>query len=59
MATKRSNPFVEDFMPQRKVHLGLKQFNNNEDRLQEVYGKHILMNNLDLCMFVFDKYILY
>ncbi|XP_013144308.1 PREDICTED: apoptosis regulatory protein Siva [Papilio polytes] len=39
MATKRSNPFVEDFMPQRKVHLGLKQFNNNEDRLQEVYEK--------------------
>ncbi|KPI95306.1 Apoptosis regulatory protein Siva [Papilio xuthus] len=39
MATKRSNPFVEDFMPQSKVHLGLKQFNNNEERLQKVYEK--------------------
>ncbi|XP_068628316.1 apoptosis regulatory protein Siva [Battus philenor] len=39
MATKRSNPFIEDFMPQSKVHVGLKQFNNNEDRLRKVYEK--------------------
>ncbi|CAK1599258.1 unnamed protein product [Parnassius mnemosyne] len=39
MATKRSNPFIEDFMPQSKVHVGLKQFNNNEDRLKKVYEK--------------------
>ncbi|CAG5034708.1 unnamed protein product [Parnassius apollo] len=39
MATKRSNPFIEDFVPQSKVHVGLKQFNNNEDRLKKVYEK--------------------
>ncbi|CAH2068086.1 unnamed protein product, partial [Iphiclides podalirius] len=39
MATKRSNPFIEDFMPQSKIHVGLKQFNNNEDRLKKVYDK--------------------
>ncbi|XP_053602011.1 apoptosis regulatory protein Siva isoform X2 [Plodia interpunctella] len=36
---KRSNPFIEDFMPQSKVHVGIKQFNNNKDRLQSVYEK--------------------
>ncbi|XP_026764468.1 apoptosis regulatory protein Siva-like [Galleria mellonella] len=36
---KRANPFTEDFMPQSKIHVGLKQFNNNEDRLQKVYEK--------------------
>ncbi|XP_061717784.1 apoptosis regulatory protein Siva-like isoform X2 [Cydia pomonella] len=37
--TKRSNPFTEDFVQQSKVHVGMKQFNNNEDRLQKVYEK--------------------
>ncbi|XP_046971377.1 apoptosis regulatory protein Siva-like [Vanessa cardui] len=36
---KRSNPYTEDFIQQRKMHVGLKQFNNNEDRLQKVYEK--------------------
>lgn len=36
---KRANPFVEDYVQQSKIHVGLKQFNNNEDRLQKVYGK--------------------
>lgn len=35
---KRTNPFTEDYEPQSKVHVGLKQFNNNEDRLKKVYG---------------------
>lgn len=38
---KRANPFIEDFVPQSKIHVGLKQFNNNEDRLQKVYGNVI------------------
>ncbi|XP_013187963.1 apoptosis regulatory protein Siva [Amyelois transitella] len=37
--TKRSNPFIEDFVPQSKVHVGMKQFNNNNIRLQSVYEK--------------------
>ncbi|XP_072935417.1 apoptosis regulatory protein Siva [Epargyreus clarus] len=37
--SKRSNPFVDDFIPQCKTHVGLKQFNNNEDRMQKVYKK--------------------
>ncbi|KAL0850657.1 hypothetical protein ABMA28_012408 [Loxostege sticticalis] len=36
---KRSNPFTDDFVPQSKVHIGAKQFNNNEDRLKKVYEK--------------------
>lgn len=36
---KRANPFVEDFIPQCKVHVGLKQFNNNDERLKKVYGR--------------------
>lgn len=36
---KRSNPYIEDFVPQSKIHVGVKQFNNNEDRLQKVYGR--------------------
>ncbi|RVE48433.1 hypothetical protein evm_006869 [Chilo suppressalis] len=36
---KRSNPFTEDFLPQSKIHVGLKQFNNNEVRLEKVYEK--------------------
>ncbi|XP_059054671.1 apoptosis regulatory protein Siva-like [Achroia grisella] len=36
---KRANPFLEDFVPQSKTHVGLKQFNNNEYRLQKVYEK--------------------
>ncbi|KAI8429380.1 hypothetical protein MSG28_000025 [Choristoneura fumiferana] len=36
---KRSNPYIEDFVPQSKIHVGVKQFNNNEDRLQKVYEK--------------------
>ncbi|XP_075990357.1 uncharacterized protein LOC142986005 [Anticarsia gemmatalis] len=36
---KRSNPFIEDYVPQSKIHVSLKQFNNNEDRLQKVYEK--------------------
>ncbi|XP_026323658.1 apoptosis regulatory protein Siva-like [Hyposmocoma kahamanoa] len=36
---KRANPFIEDFVPQSKIHVGIKQFNNNEDRLQKVYEK--------------------
>lgn len=38
---KRSNPFTDDFVPQSKVHIGAKQFNNNEDRLKKVYGKYL------------------
>ncbi|XP_049887546.1 uncharacterized protein LOC126381962 [Pectinophora gossypiella] len=37
--SKRANPFTEDFIPQSKIHVGLKQFNNNEDRLKKVYEK--------------------
>lgn len=37
---KRTNPFVEDFVPQSKVHIGMKQFNNNHDRLKQVYGMY-------------------
>ncbi|XP_028175009.1 apoptosis regulatory protein Siva [Ostrinia furnacalis] len=36
---KRTNPFTDAFMPQCKVHIGAKQFNNNEDRLKKVYEK--------------------
>ncbi|CAH0699419.1 unnamed protein product [Spodoptera exigua] len=36
---KRANPFVDDFIPQSKVHVGIKQFNNNQDRLKQVYEK--------------------
>ncbi|CAB3259366.1 unnamed protein product [Arctia plantaginis] len=36
---KRANPFIEDYIPQSKIHVSLKQFNNNEDRLQKVYVK--------------------
>ncbi|XP_050357848.1 apoptosis regulatory protein Siva-like [Nymphalis io] len=36
---KRSNPYSEDFIQQCKMHVGLKQFNNNEDGLQKVYEK--------------------
>ncbi|KAM3956611.1 uncharacterized protein ACR2FA_006574 [Aphomia sociella] len=36
---KRANPFTEDFVPQNKIHVGLKQFNNNQERLQKVYEK--------------------
>lgn len=38
---KRANPFLEDFVPQSKIHVGIKQFKNNEDRLQKVYGNTI------------------
>lgn len=37
---KRANPFAEDYIPQSKVYVGLKKFNNNEDRLKKVYGKY-------------------
>ncbi|CAD0195825.1 unnamed protein product [Chrysodeixis includens] len=40
---KRSNPFTEDFVPQSKMHVGVKQFNNNEDRLKKVYEKTLLL----------------
>ncbi|KAJ8734431.1 hypothetical protein PYW08_013681 [Mythimna loreyi] len=40
---KRTNPFIEDFVPQSKVHVGMKQFNNNEDRLKKVYEKTLLL----------------
>ncbi|KAJ8734402.1 hypothetical protein PYW07_014953 [Mythimna separata] len=40
---KRTNPFIEDFIPQSKVHVGMKQFNNNEDRLKKVYEKTLLL----------------
>ncbi|KAF9795586.1 hypothetical protein SFRURICE_004958 [Spodoptera frugiperda] len=40
---KRTNPFVEDFVPQSKVHIGMKQFNNNHDRLKQVYEKTLLL----------------
>ncbi|XP_037300133.1 apoptosis regulatory protein Siva-like [Manduca sexta] len=36
---KRANPYMEDYIPQSKVHVGLKQFNNNEYRLKDVYEK--------------------
>ncbi|KAJ0180837.1 hypothetical protein K1T71_002922 [Dendrolimus kikuchii] len=36
---KRANPFTEDFIPQSKIYIGLKQFNNNEHRLKKVYEK--------------------
>ncbi|CAG9783386.1 unnamed protein product [Diatraea saccharalis] len=36
---KRSNPFTDDFIPQSKIHVGNKQFNNNEVRLEKVYEK--------------------
>ncbi|KAF9412668.1 hypothetical protein HW555_008876, partial [Spodoptera exigua] len=36
---KRANPFVDDFIPQSKVHVGIKQFNNNQDRLKQVDNK--------------------
>ncbi|XP_022112979.1 uncharacterized protein LOC110991792 [Pieris rapae] len=36
---KRANPFIDDYVQQSKVHIGLKQFNNNEERLQKVYEK--------------------
>lgn len=35
---KRANPFIHDFVKQSKTHIGLKQFNNNEERLKKVYG---------------------
>ncbi|XP_026727495.1 apoptosis regulatory protein Siva [Trichoplusia ni] len=40
---KRSNPFTEDFIPQSKMHVGIKQYNNNEDRLKKVYEKTLLL----------------
>lgn len=40
---KRSNPFIDDYIQQSKVHVGLKQFNNNEERLQKVYGMTLLV----------------
>ncbi|XP_045506283.1 apoptosis regulatory protein Siva-like [Colias croceus] len=36
---KRANPFIEDFVQQRKIHVGLKQFNNNNERLEKVYKR--------------------
>ncbi|VVC98193.1 apoptosis regulatory protein Siva [Leptidea sinapis] len=37
---KRANPYVDDFIPQSKTHIGLKQFNNNnKETLQQVYEK--------------------
>lgn len=38
---KRCNPYIDDFVQQSKMHIGLKQFNNNEDKLKKVYGKYI------------------
>ncbi|XP_038208864.1 apoptosis regulatory protein Siva-like isoform X2 [Zerene cesonia] len=35
---KRANPFSEDFVQQRKIHVGIKQFNNNNERLEKVYS---------------------
>lgn len=40
---KRANPYTEDFIPQSKIYIDLKRFNNNEDRLNKVYG--IITNN--------------
>lgn len=37
---KRANPFTDDFIPQSKVHVNTKQFNNNDDRLKKVYGRN-------------------
>ncbi|XP_011556732.3 uncharacterized protein LOC105387665 [Plutella xylostella] len=36
---KRANPYIEDYITQSKVHYGVKQFNNNEERLKKVYEK--------------------
>ncbi|CAH0722098.1 unnamed protein product, partial [Brenthis ino] len=36
---KRCNPYADDFIQQSKIHVGLKQFNNNEDKLKKVYEK--------------------
>lgn len=36
---KRPNPYTDDFIQQSKIHVGLKQLNNNEDGLRKVYGK--------------------
>ncbi|GBP78863.1 Apoptosis regulatory protein Siva [Eumeta japonica] len=36
---KRSNPFVDDYIQQTKTRVGLKQFNNNEERLRQIYEK--------------------
>ncbi|CAK1547979.1 unnamed protein product [Leptosia nina] len=36
---KRANPYTEDYVQQSKVHVGLKQFNNNKERLDTVYEK--------------------
>lgn len=43
---KRANPFAEEFVPQSKIHVGIKQFNNNEDRLQKVHGNIISITYL-------------
>ncbi|XP_021199499.1 apoptosis regulatory protein Siva isoform X1 [Helicoverpa armigera] len=40
---KRSNPFIEDFVQQSKIHVGMKQFNNNEDKLKKVYERTLLL----------------
>ncbi|XP_034840882.1 apoptosis regulatory protein Siva [Maniola hyperantus] len=36
---KRSNPYIEDYIQQSKTHIGMKQYNNKEDRLKIVYEK--------------------
>ncbi|XP_045760537.1 apoptosis regulatory protein Siva-like [Maniola jurtina] len=36
---KRSNPYSEDYIQQSKTHIGMKQYNNKEDRLKKVYEK--------------------
>ncbi|XP_041974273.1 apoptosis regulatory protein Siva-like [Aricia agestis] len=41
--SKRSNPYAEDYIPQSKTYVSLKQFNNNEHRLQKVYEKTLDM----------------
>uniref|UniRef100_A0A2A4JWK7 Apoptosis regulatory protein Siva n=1 Tax=Heliothis virescens TaxID=7102 RepID=A0A2A4JWK7_HELVI len=40
---KRSNPFIEDFVQQSKIHVGMKQFNNNEDKLKKVYERTLML----------------
>lgn len=38
---KRDNPFLGDFFQQSKMHIGIKQFNNKDERLKDVYSKFI------------------
>ncbi|XP_004928719.1 apoptosis regulatory protein Siva-like [Bombyx mandarina] len=45
--TKRTNPFIDDFLPQSKIHVSLKKYDkhstDNEKRLKKVYEKTLQM----------------